>query len=60
MRKRRSSAKRARGAALRLRQARASLGYSYNNNPINSRDVTLNILAPAVAKHHISGGLSYM
>ncbi|MDJ0447251.1 hypothetical protein [Methylocystis sp. JR02] len=36
------------------------LGYSYNNNPINSRDVTLNILAPAVTKHHISGGLSYM
>lgn len=35
------------------------LGYSYNNNPINSRDVTLNILAPAVTKHHISGGLSY-
>lgn len=35
------------------------LGYSYNNNPINPRDVTLNILAPAVTKHHISGGLSY-
>ncbi len=35
------------------------LGYSYNNSPINSRDVTLNILAPAVTKHHISGGLSY-
>ncbi|WP_036279880.1 OmpP1/FadL family transporter [Methylocystis sp. ATCC 49242] len=35
------------------------LGYSYNTNPINPRDVTLNILAPAVTKHHISGGLSY-
>ncbi|BDV33852.1 OmpP1/FadL family transporter [Methylocystis iwaonis] len=35
------------------------VGYSYNNSPINSRDVTLNILAPAVTKHHISGGLSY-
>jgi long-chain fatty acid transport protein len=34
-------------------------GYSYNNNPITSRDVTLNILAPGVTKHHISGGLSY-
>ena len=26
------------------------LGYSYNNSPISSRDVTLNILAPAVTK----------
>jgi long-chain fatty acid transport protein len=34
-------------------------GYSYNTSPIRSRDVTLNILAPAVTKHHISGGLSY-
>ncbi|MGJ0452110.1 MAG: OmpP1/FadL family transporter [Methylocystis sp.] len=34
-------------------------GYSYNSSPIRSRDVTLNILAPAVTQHHISGGLSY-
>ncbi|PLX40112.1 MAG: hypothetical protein C0605_06700 [Hyphomicrobiales bacterium] len=34
-------------------------GYSYNNNPISSSEVTFNILAPAVVKHHITGGLSY-
>jgi len=34
-------------------------GYSYNSSPIHSQDVTLNILAPAVVRHHISGGFSY-
>jgi long-chain fatty acid transport protein len=34
-------------------------GYSYNTQPINSRDVTLNILAPGVVQHHITGGFEY-
>ncbi len=35
------------------------IGYSHNNNPIQARDVTINILAPGVVTDHISGGLSY-
>lgn len=35
------------------------VGYSHNNNPIQARDVTINILAPGVVTDHISGGLSY-
>jgi len=35
-------------------------GYAYNTNPIDSEDVTLNILAPGVVQHHITGGFSYM
>jgi long-chain fatty acid transport protein len=34
-------------------------GYSYNTQPITSRDVLLNILAPAVTQHHITAGLEY-
>jgi long-chain fatty acid transport protein len=34
-------------------------GYAYNDNPIESTDVTLNILAPGVVQHHITGGFSY-
>ncbi len=34
-------------------------GYSYNTSPISSRDVQLNIIAPAVVQHHITGGLEY-
>ena len=34
-------------------------GYSYNTQPVNSRDVMINILAPAVIKHHITGGFLY-
>ena len=34
-------------------------GYAYNENPIKSADVTLNIIAPGVVQHHITGGLSY-
>lgn len=34
-------------------------GYSYNTQPVNSRDVELNILAPAVVQHHITGGFAY-
>ncbi len=33
-------------------------GYAYNDNPIESNDVTLNILAPGVVQHHITGGAS--
>lgn len=33
-------------------------GYAYNDNPIRSSDVTLNILAPGVTQHHITGGAS--
>lgn len=35
------------------------VGYAYNDNPIESTDVTLNILAPGVVQHHITGGFSY-
>jgi long-chain fatty acid transport protein len=31
-------------------------GYSYNNSPIRPRDVQLNILTPAVTKHHLTAG----
>ncbi len=34
-------------------------GYSYNNNPIGDSEVMFNILAPAVLKHHFTGGFSY-
>ncbi len=34
-------------------------GYAFNENPIKSADVTLNILAPGVVKHHITGGFSH-
>ena len=34
-------------------------GYAYNTQPVRSRDVHLNILAPAVTQHHITGGLEY-
>ncbi len=34
-------------------------GYSYNNNPIGDSEVMFNILAPAVVKHHFTGGFSY-
>jgi long-chain fatty acid transport protein len=31
-------------------------GYSYNTNPVGTRDAMFNILAPAVIQHHITGG----
>ena len=34
-------------------------GYSYNDNPISSRDVMMNILAPGVIQNHITGGFKY-
>jgi long-chain fatty acid transport protein len=34
-------------------------GYSYATGAIDSRDVELNILAPAVVHHHITGGFEY-
>lgn len=34
-------------------------GYSYNTNPLQSRDVLFNVLAPAVVQHHITGGFEY-
>jgi long-chain fatty acid transport protein len=34
-------------------------GYAYSENPISSSDVTFNILAPGVVKHHITAGASY-
>jgi long-chain fatty acid transport protein len=34
-------------------------GYSYNDSPLNSRDIMMSILAPAVVQHHITGGLKY-
>lgn len=34
-------------------------GYSYNTQQIAARDVMLNIYAPGVVQHHITGGLMY-
>ena len=34
-------------------------GYSYNENPVTSSDVTFNILAPGVIQHHLTAGASY-
>ncbi|WP_159730595.1 OmpP1/FadL family transporter [Methylosinus sp. Ce-a6] len=34
-------------------------GYHYATNPIPSNSVTLNLLAPIINAHHISGGVSY-
>jgi len=34
-------------------------GYSHTNNPISSRDVTFNIIAPAVIQDHATLGFSY-
>ena len=34
-------------------------GYAYNENPIGSDDVAINILAPGVVQHHITGGFKY-
>jgi long-chain fatty acid transport protein len=34
-------------------------GYSYNENPVTSSNVTFNILAPGVIKHHITAGATY-
>lgn len=32
------------------------IGYSYNNNPVSSRDVMFNTLAPGVVQHHFTAG----
>ncbi|MDE2561161.1 MAG: outer membrane protein transport protein [Sphingomonadales bacterium] len=34
-------------------------GMSFNNNPVQSQDATLNILAPGVSKEHFTGGVGY-
>jgi long-chain fatty acid transport protein len=34
-------------------------GYSYNDSPLNTRDMMFNILAPATVQHHITGGVKY-
>lgn len=34
-------------------------GYSYNDSPLNTRDIMFNILAPATVQHHITGGVKY-
>lgn len=34
-------------------------GVAFNDNPIGSEDVTLNILAPGVQEQHYTGGFSY-
>lgn len=45
------------GAEYRLENGAAiRAGYSYNNNPIGSEDVTLNILAPGMVEHHFTAG----
>lgn len=45
------------GAEWRMSEALTlRAGYSYNDSPITSRDVQLNILTPAVTKHHLTAG----
>lgn len=34
-------------------------GYAYNDNPVQSADVMLNILAPGVVQHHFTAGGTY-
>ncbi len=34
-------------------------GYAYNDQPVQSADVMLNILAPGVVQHHITAGATY-
>ncbi|MCC2097894.1 MAG: outer membrane protein transport protein [Hyphomicrobiales bacterium] len=34
-------------------------GYAHNTNPIRSRDVTLNLLAPGVVTDHFTAGVNY-
>ncbi len=34
-------------------------GYSWNQSPIQSRDVMFNIIAPGIVQHHITGGFKY-
>lgn len=34
-------------------------GYAYSTNPVGGSHATLNILAPGIVKHHITGGFSY-
>jgi long-chain fatty acid transport protein len=48
------------GAEYRLNQTwLLRAGYNYSDNPIKSRDVTFNILAPGVIEHHITLGFTY-
>jgi long-chain fatty acid transport protein len=35
------------------------LGYAHSSPMIGSKDVTLNVLAPAISIHHVSGGFKY-
>jgi long-chain fatty acid transport protein len=35
-------------------------GYAYCDNPVQSSDVTLNILAPGIVTNHFTAGLSYV
>jgi long-chain fatty acid transport protein len=35
------------------------VGYAYATNPIPSYAVSLNVLAPAISAHHVSGGFGY-
>ncbi len=34
-------------------------GYHYSTLPFGSRDVTLNVLAPGVSQHHVTGGFNF-
>ena len=35
------------------------MGYAYSDNPVQSTDVTLNILAPGIVTNHFTAGASY-
>jgi long-chain fatty acid transport protein len=48
------------GAEYRLNPAwLLRAGYNYTDNPIKSRDVTFNILAPGVVENHLTLGFTY-
>jgi long-chain fatty acid transport protein len=41
------------------RELTLRIGYAYSSNMIGPQDVTLNVLAPAISQHHVSGGFKY-
>lgn len=47
------------GLVQQFKDFTARLGYSYANSPIPQYRAFANVLAPAIAKHHIGAGLTY-
>ena len=43
----------------RHKQLTLRAGYRHTSPMIGSQDVTLNVLAPAITEHHVTGGFKY-